>query len=164
VNSNNNNVSPFDISNIITIPYLRNLSENISQFLRKCGLNVVFTVPKKLNCVIKRGKDNIDIFKKTDIVYKINCSDCDAVYIGQTKRHLLTRIKEHQANIRKRSHLVVSKHRSSLSHDFNWSNSEILHCERLTKKREIAEMFFIKNCLRMHAKIRGESRGSERRS
>jgi len=62
---------------------------------------VVFTVSKKLNCVMKRGKDNIDIFKRTDIVYKINCRDCDSIYIGQTKRRLLTRIKEHQANIKK---------------------------------------------------------------
>jgi len=26
---------------------------------------------------------------------KINCKDCDQVYIGQTKRYLETRIKEH---------------------------------------------------------------------
>ena len=43
------------------------------------------------------------------------------------------------------THSVVSKHRLTLSHDFNWSNPEILHNERLAKKREIAEMFFIRS-------------------
>jgi len=37
----------------------------------------------------------------TEIVYKINCKDCDQVYIGQTKRYLETRIKKHRRNIKK---------------------------------------------------------------
>jgi len=52
-------------------------------------------VPKKLDCIIKRGKDNTDMFKRTNIIYKINRNDCDSVYIGQIKKHLLTRLKEH---------------------------------------------------------------------
>jgi len=39
---------------------------------------------------------------------------------------------------------VVSKHRISLSHEFNWDSPDILHRESNTRKREIAEMFFIK--------------------
>jgi len=67
--------------------------------------------------------------------------------MGQTKRHLLTRIKEHQSDIKKHpsSHSVVSKHRTSLAHEFNWKKPDILHSEPLTKKREIAEMFFIRS-------------------
>jgi len=36
---------------------------------------------------------------QSEIVYKIGCLDCDATYVGQTKRQLGTRIKEHVADI-----------------------------------------------------------------
>ena len=72
--------------------------------------------------------------------------NCNATYIGQTKRHLETRLNEHKKDINKieDNHSVVSKHRLSLNHDFDWSSPEILHNEKFVRKREIAEMFFIK--------------------
>jgi len=67
------------------------------------------------------------------------------VYIGQTKRHLGIRIKEHLNNIRSTSNFsVVTNHRLSFNHDFEWDKPNILHKERNRKKREIAEMFLIK--------------------
>jgi len=33
--------------------------------------------------------------KQTDVVYKIDCNDCNACYIEQTNRHLI-KIKEHK--------------------------------------------------------------------
>ncbi|EZA59379.1 hypothetical protein X777_00500, partial [Ooceraea biroi] len=39
---------------------------------------------------------------------------------------------------------VVSKHRSGVNHEFDWHNVDVLHEEKHLKKREIAEMFFIK--------------------
>ena len=57
------------------------------------GLNVVYNVPKKLNTLIKRGKDRLPINNKTEVVYKLDCKNCNASYIGQTKRHLSTRVK-----------------------------------------------------------------------
>lgn len=110
------------------------------------NFNIVQTIPKTLNCIIKRGKDKLDLLKQTELVYKIDCVNCNACYIGQTKRHLMTRVKEHQRDIKKNvnNYSVISQHRISSGHDFNWSNPVILHKESQTKKREIAEMFFIK--------------------
>jgi len=54
------------------------------------AVDVRYTIPKKLDSIIKKGKDRLDTTLNTDIVYKINCLDCDQVYIGQTKRHLET--------------------------------------------------------------------------
>jgi len=66
--------------------------------------------------------------------------------IGQTKRHLETRIKEHRNNIKNPhgNYSVVTEHRLSCNHDFEWDKPEILHMEKNRRKREIAEMFFIK--------------------
>ncbi|EZA49027.1 hypothetical protein X777_12835, partial [Ooceraea biroi] len=80
------------------------------------------------------------------VVYKIDCTACHACYIGQTKRHLKTRIKEHMSDINKHPDnlSVVSQHRIVNSHEFSWNNVNILHKEDHFKKREIAEMIFIK--------------------
>jgi hypothetical protein len=86
--------------------------------------------------------------KQTEIVYEIDCVHCNSCYIGQTKRHLETRIKEHRNDIKKpvNNHSVVTKHRLSQNHDFDWHNPKILYKERHFRKREISEMFFIKRC------------------
>lgn len=141
-----NNSRAFDISSCILLPYIKNLSDNISRTIKKTSLKLIYTIPKKLDKLIKRGKDKLSKTDKTDIVYKIDCNKCDATYIGQTKRHLNTRIKEHINNIKVHTsnHNVISKHKTEYMHDFNWTSPNILHCERHTRKREIAEMFFIK--------------------
>lgn len=136
----------FDVTSCITLPFIKNLSENIKYSLSKVGLNVLYSVPKKLNTIIKRGKDSIPKLNHTEIVYKINCKNCQFSYIGQTKRHLSTRIKEHRNNIKmhESNFSVISKHRVEFEHEFDWDNPIILHNERHTRKRELAEMFYIK--------------------
>ena len=135
----------FDVSSHIILPYVKNLTDNISRTLNKKRLKVIYKIPTKLNTLIKRGKDVVPITNKTNVVYKLDCKDCNASYIGQTKRHLSTRIKEHQNNIKKQSsHSVISKHRTEFNHDFRWLEPSILHSEKNKRKREIAEMFFIK--------------------
>jgi len=49
---------------------------------------------------------------KTNIVYKIKFNECDVSYVGQTKRQIRTRIKEHRNNIKldKTRHSVITDH------------------------------------------------------
>jgi len=83
------------------------------------------------------------------VVYKISCQDCDAFYIGQTKRQLGTRIKEHASDINKKSGSpsVISEHRLNFKDEFNWDNIEIIDNERSYPKRLISEMVHIKKQL-----------------
>ena len=81
-----------------------------------------------------------------NVVYKINCQNCDASYVGQTGRQLHTRISEHrnQINHNTRNHSVVTDHRLNLDHDFNWTGVEILDREPIFSKRLTSEMLYIK--------------------
>ncbi|XP_011861774.1 PREDICTED: uncharacterized protein LOC105558604 [Vollenhovia emeryi] len=145
-NTNDPPTESLERKNYLTIPYINGISEEIGRILSKFNMNIVFTVPKKLDVIIRKGKDKIINTKQTELVYKIDCINCDATYIGQTKRHIATRIKEHCNDIKKptSNHSVVSKHRTTFGHEFDWSNPLILHKERHYRRREIAEMFFIK--------------------
>lgn len=48
---------------------------------------------------LSNGKDAIERDKKSGI-HKLVCDDCDAVYLGQTRRNFETRYKEHIATYR----------------------------------------------------------------
>jgi len=49
---------------------------------------------------LSNGLSNGDCIP-SNVVYKINCQDCDASYVGQTKRILNTRISEYRNHIRR---------------------------------------------------------------
>jgi len=80
------------------------------------------------------------------IVYKIHCQDCEASYVGQTKRQLKTRIKEHFNNIKldESRHSVITQHILKHNHSFNWKDIKIFDSESNYNKRLISEMLHIK--------------------
>jgi len=129
-----------------TIPYLKSISESFIPVTKKYGFDIAFSIPHTLNSFIKVGKDNLDIMSHQGVVYKISCQDCEVSYVGQTKRQLRTRIKEHSSDIRKKNRYpsVISKHRLSLNHNFDWHNVRIIDIERSYHKRPISEMVHIK--------------------
>lgn len=43
------------------------------------------------------NKDRIDTDLRSNVIYKFNCEQCNCSYIGETSRHLSTRIREHIA-------------------------------------------------------------------
>ena len=45
---------------------------------------------------IRIQKDELLTLSHSNVVYKINCKDCNASYMGQTSRILKARIKEHR--------------------------------------------------------------------
>jgi len=106
---------------------------------------MAFTIPNTLNIFIKTGKDKIDRSNRCNVVYRIDCRDCEASYVGQTKRRLTTRIKEHKNDINKKSGIlsVISSHRLR-NHEFDWEGVQVLDSEPSWYKRIISEMIYIK--------------------
>lgn len=130
------------ISFTLSIPYNED-------FFRKCvkalkPLNVC-TIPyfnKKLDRIVKLGKDVTLKFDQPGVVYKLICKsvNCLAVYVGETKRHLQERIKDHQGRDKKSA---VYQHCCDTSHDMDWDNTVILDRELIYMKRIISETLHI---------------------
>ena len=99
-----------------------------------------------LNRFIKMGKDKIKKGKLSNVVYQINCKNCDYSYVGQTKRKLKTRLKEHMNDLKKpaNSYSVISNHRFDTDYVMNWDNAKIWDSERSYYKRLVSEMIHIK--------------------
>ena len=59
---------------------------------------------------------------KSRLVYQITCPGCQACYVGQTRRHLISRFKEH-----KNKNSAVGQHfRTCISSDVTLQNVKIL--------------------------------------
>lgn len=128
----------------IGFPYIKDLSEH----LRKTFIDTEFLPGYKcfnrLDRFIKLHKDLTTPLHENNIIYKICCRDCNASYVGQTKRQLKTRLNEHIKNIKSSNLSVVSQHIIEHNHSFNWDNATILDRENNYFKRLISESIHIK--------------------
>lgn len=139
VSENNNNKKWF------TVPFTDTTSREFSSIIRNCNFRLAFSIPNNLKNFIKTGKDPLDTSSHCNVVYRISCNDCEASYVGQTKRQLNTRLKEHKSDIkRSTSPSVISKYLMDCEHSFDWNNAKILDEEQVYNKRLISEMLHIK--------------------
>ena len=138
----------FDEHNTIVLLYFGRISKTIQFMLKKFKIHTIFRIPFKMETLITLGKDLLNKFGKSCVVYKLICKKCKVPHVGQTGRLLNTRVEEHKKNLRRKCnyHKVLSPHRKEYAdHEFNWNNLEILHSENNKGKREFMEMLYIKS-------------------
>jgi len=76
--------------------------------------------------------------------YKLRC---EATYVGQTKRQLRIKLKEHKNNLKQdqSKYSVISEHNIiEYNHSFDWDNTKIIDRESNFDKRTVSEMIHIK--------------------
>ncbi|KAL6416525.1 hypothetical protein ACFW04_013388 [Cataglyphis niger] len=124
----------------------RNPSDEIEETIKKEKFFTILYLKQITSFCIKVHKDQEPKASSSNIIYKINCDNCDASYVGQTGRQLQTRIKEHRNHIRRNtsSHSIIIDHRLQHNHEFKWNDVKILDTEPIYNKRLISEMLFIK--------------------
>ena len=71
----------------------RKLTNIIKHFCTDIDIKLIFTTFKIKN--IFSFKDPIPDLIKSMVVYQFTCAGCNSRYIGETSRHLTTRIREH---------------------------------------------------------------------
>ena len=81
----------------IFIQYRGKCTEDYARSLHKSSApcTIVMTL-RKLKTTMPSVKPPVEKHLRSGVVYKIDCASCQAAYVGQTSRHLLTRIKEHR--------------------------------------------------------------------
>jgi predicted GIY-YIG superfamily endonuclease len=84
----------------IVLPWAGIVTNKISQFIRR-KLNIQFGYfpGPKLCTILCNAKQKPEKLKCG--VYSIKCKNCPLVYVGETERDYMTRIKEHEQDIRR---------------------------------------------------------------
>jgi len=146
LNKTNSNNNDNHSAKYFTIPFINSIYNPINTIAKQFKLKLAFSINNNLNNFIKVGKDKLDLTAHSEVVYLIPCKDCQATYVGQTKRQLHTRIKEHKTDINKNnaSPSAITLHRLESSHEIDWDNIKILDEEHIYNKRLISEMIYIK--------------------
>jgi hypothetical protein len=85
----------FGKTTFVTLPYIPALTKGLERIFRSLDLNVAYTAGTSLQSLL--GNPKVNRNEKSGI-YEINCKDCNQKYIGQSKRLIITRFKEHMAH------------------------------------------------------------------
>lgn len=113
------------------------------------GNNNVTLIPRsthKLNQLLTSTKDGIPKNEKSG-VYVAECAenDCNAVYIGQTRRELKTRVKEHLNYIRNIEPYKsgIAQHAIELQHKVHEEDFKLLKPEQSLNRLNVLESMYI---------------------
>jgi len=83
----------------VSVTYAPNITNKLKNTFENFNIRMVHSNDKKLRTVLGSTKDKIHATEKSGI-YQINCSTCDAKYIGQTRRSLKKRFDEHHRSVK----------------------------------------------------------------
>ena len=106
----------------IFIEYRGKCTEDYARALHKCKApcSVIMTL-RKLKTVMPSLKPDVEKDLRSGLVYKITCSLCKECYVGQCRRHLKVRFKDHLKPSK-----PVRKHMASCGRDITMDDVEIL--------------------------------------
>lgn len=125
----------------IRIPYLGPLTSSLARVLKQFNFQPAFYNFNTLSSNICNLKDPIPTLEKSG-VYKLTCSDCPAIYIGETERQLKIRVSEHieayTSNLSKRKS-AFAEHLLNCSHTFKGEGAVLLHVENSFRRRRALE-------------------------
>ena len=56
----------------------------MKNFFNKFHTDIIYSTANKFRRFIKLGKDKCKTGENTNVVYRIDCNDCETSYVGQT--------------------------------------------------------------------------------
>ena len=113
-------------------PYIQGASEQLRRTFNKYNIKTTFYTPTTLRrSLLSKPKDPIPKEDRNNVIYQLDCKDCEAVYVGETKRTLTIRTNEHISAVKsasQRSH--TAEHCWKYNHGFDWNDKRILDFEK----------------------------------
>ena len=118
---------------IFMLKYRNELRRTVKKYFPNINVSFVFTVPCRLHQFFN-VKDATPVDILSNIIYKFQCSSCNAIYVGKTDRHFYVRKNEHLgtsyrtgSNITIGPRSTIMEHLVSNSHTANQNNFSVLY-------------------------------------
>ena len=125
----------------INLPYVEGTSEKLRRILRSHKIRSTLYTEMALCKLFCKSKDQVATEDKNNIVYEIDCSNCQAVYFGESKRSLKSRSDEHKRSVRNCDFdkNQIAKHFWEADLSFNWDQKKVIDMESRLIPRKITE-------------------------
>jgi hypothetical protein len=134
----NNRLNTFDINKVISMPYIKGISEIIGKVIKKFGCCVTYCrVKNNLDSLLYNQKDKIENNLKNG-VYVIKCESCTQIYVGETKRYLKDRISDHKRYVKNKNKDIspIAEHVIDSNHTIDFTNAKIIRsCDNCYERR-----------------------------
>ena len=123
-----------------SLPYVNKLSEVTARMLLQLNIKLVHQPSSTLRRLLTTRRPPTERMKRSNVVYRIDCSLCDQFYVGQTMRALGVRVAEHKAAVRRRDpHSQIWLHTDETGHSFNFENTRVIGTASNRHAREFLE-------------------------
>ena len=107
---------------------------------RQLEVRPVFKSKHTLRQALMKVKNQRPNELKRGAVYEVPCGKCERVYIGETRRSLKERLKEHQYAVRTGNmNNGIASHAWQSKHSVDWSSAKVKTHETNTWKRKVLE-------------------------
>ena len=148
----------------LVLPYVDDRVEDFKQRLVKLvkGFYPNVTLKVMFKCATTTAnlfsfKDRTPKLLNSNIVYRINCKDCQSFYIGKTTRCFIRRLREHEKGKSAEKNIsALFKHARSTRHSIDYENATIIDRANNDKKLLLKEMLHI-NKLRPDLNVQKKS-------
>ena len=106
----------------INLLYVEGFSEKLQRILISHKIRSTFYTEDILRKLLCKPKDRVATEVKNNFVYEIDCSNCEAVYFGESKWSLKLRTDEHKRSVRNCNcgKNEIAEHCWEADHNFNW--------------------------------------------
>ena len=123
----------------MNLPYVEGTSKKLLRTLRSYKIRSTFYTENTLRKLLCKPKDRVTTEDKNNIVYEIDCSNCEAIDFGECKRSLKSRSDEHKRSVRN-CHCdknEIAKHCWEADHNFNWDQKKVTDRESRSIPKKI---------------------------
>ena len=123
------------------LPYVEGTSKKLRRILRSHKIRSTFYTEMNSRKLFCKRKDRVVAEDKNSIVYEIDCSNCEAVYFGESKRSLKSGSDEHKRSVSNRDcdKNEIAKQLWETDHNFNWDQKKVIDRESKLILRKIKE-------------------------
>ena len=106
---------------LVVIPYVEKISEAVTRIMRKHNVPCTMRPCKTLRNILVHPKDK-ETEQTSECVYKVPCTSCEKIYVGETGRKLGIRLQEHRMEVESKTKRAFTRsQRSSTSAEFKRS-------------------------------------------
>ena len=130
-----------EIKMSINLPYVEGTSEKLRRILKSHKIRSTLYTENTLRKLLCKPKDRVATEDENNIVYEIDCSNCEAVYFVKSKLSLKSRSDEHKRSVRNCDcdKNEIAKHCWEADHNFNWDQKKVIDRESTLIPRKIKE-------------------------